>query len=544
VLTSRRLVVVAALAVGSLVATSCTSDSDDGASATGSTPPSALLPAPVTPVPALLDAADVQRAVDQLDSIVADAMERTGVPGIAVGVVHDDEVVFTAGYGVRVVGEPATVDPDTVFQVASVSKPVATAVVAGVVGEGKATWDDPVRTWNADFAFSDPYVTANASLADLLSHRSGLPGNAGDLLEDLGWERDHILGVLDQQPLEPFRATYDYSNFGITEGGVTAADAAGTTWEDLADDVLFEPLGMASSSYRHADYEARENKAAIHVRSGDGPDATWRAGNVRDADAEAPAGGLSTSVNDMVRFVRLQLGAGSYEGREVIDPAALQVTHVPHQELSQPTDPAMRTQFYGLGWNVTTDDLGRVRLDHSGAFASGASTNVMMLPGESLGIVTLTNGQPLGLPEAINDAFLDAAQNGSPTVDWVGYWLGVWGQIYEAMAEPGEQWATPPANAAPAGALSVYEGVYQNSYYGPLTVVAAGDQLTMSMGPPERPTSFPLRPFDGNTFVFDTIGENASGPSGAAFTLGPDGRAASVELAAYDTTGLGTFTRG
>lgn len=529
--------------VGAMAMAGCTSGDESSGASPGSTAPGTLLDAPVSPVPPLLDEAAVRRAVDQIDDVVADAMQRTGVPGVAVGVVYRDQVLFTKGYGVREVGKPDAVDPDTVFQMASVSKPVASTVVAGVVGAKKATWTDPARTWNPDFRFNDPYVTANATLTDLLSHSSGLPGGAGDLLEDLGWDREYIIGQLYQQPLHPFRATYDYSNFGITEAGVAAADAAGTDWEDLAGTTLFGPLGMASTSYRHSDYVARANKALIHTRSGKGADATWSSGNVRDADAEAPAGGLSSSVNDMVRFIRLQLADGTFDGRPVIDPEALQTTHVPHQELSHPTNPAVRTQFYGLGWNVTTDDQGRVRLDHSGAFASGASTNVMMLPGEQLGIVTLTNGQPLGLPEAINDAFFDAAQNGSPRIDWVGYWLGTWDQIYAEMAKPSAPWQTAPANAAAPGALSSYEGTYQNSYYGPLTVSAAGGTLTMSMGPAGRETRFALRPFDGNTFVFDTIGENANGPSGAAFTIGPDGLASSVNLAFYDTTGLGTFRR-
>ena len=94
----------------------------------------------------------------------------------------------------------------------------------------------------------------------------------------------------------------------------------------------------------------------------------WEPRYERDPDAQAPAGGLSTSVNDMLQLMRLQLGAGTIDGTEVIDAAALQVTHLPHSDLSQPTAPGERTEFYGLGWNVTYDDHGRVRLDHSGAF--------------------------------------------------------------------------------------------------------------------------------------------------------------------------------
>ncbi len=516
-------------------------DSTDADSSAPPTTTGGLLDAPVAPVPPLLDDAKVQNAVDQLDDIVADAMERTGVPGIAVGVVYNDEVIFAEGFGVRRVGEPETIDADTVFQLASVSKPVATTIVAGVVGRGVANWTDPVITWNPEFALSDPYVTANATLADLLSHRSGLYTGAGDLLEDLGWDREHILGLLDQQPLDAFRSTYNYSNFGVTEGGVSAADAMQMPWEDLADSMLLDPLGMDSSSYRHADYEARKNKARIHTRVGPAEDKVWEARYVRNADAEAPAGGLSSSVNDMVQFLRLQLGNGTVDGTELIDGDALQVTHVPHQELRQPTVPGVRTEFYGLGWNVSTDDQGRVRLGHSGAFLLGAATTVSLMQSEQLGIVTLTNGQPHGIPEAINNSFFDAAQYGQQKVDWLGAFSSAFQGLYAEGVDP--KWTNPPASPAPPAAESAYVGTYQNPYYGPLTVTSDGGALSMSLGPPASPTTFILTPFDGSTFTFETVGENATGTSGAEFTLGPDGNATTVVLAAYDTRGLGTFTR-
>jgi hypothetical protein len=349
--------------------------------------------------------------------------------------------------------------------------------------------------------------------------------------------------VIKQQPLEPFRQTYEYSNFGFTEAGVAAADAMSTSWEDLATDVLFKPLGMDSSSYRHADYEARANKALIHVPVGPLTDKRWEAKYVRNADAEAPAGGLSTSVNDFAKFLRLQLGNGTLDGTKYIDGAALQEAHVPHQEISHPDNPAVRTQFYGLGWNVIYDDNGRVRLDHSGAFFLGAGTNITFYPGEQLGIVTLTNGQPHGVPEAINNAFMDAAQHGKPTVDWFGYFDKVFAGLYAEVAQAGAKWRTPPAHPAPAMALETYAGTYQNAYYGPLTVQASGDRLSMAMGPPAAPTTFVLTHFDGDSFTFETIGENAFGPSGATFTIASDGTAASVVLDAYNATGLGTFTR-
>lgn len=502
-----------------------------------------LLPAPPAVVPPLWDREDVDGAVAQIDAFAQAAMDSTGVPGLAVAVVYQDEVIFAEGYGVREVGEPEAVDADTVFQIASVSKPIASTIVAGAIGEGiVGSWQDPVVGYNPDFALKDPYVSEHATFADLFSHRSGLSTGAGDLLEDLGWGRDHILGVLDQQPLDAFRSSYHYSNFGVTAGGEAAAVAAGMSWEDLADRTLFEPLGMDSTSYRHADFLADPDRARIHVEVGEPGSGVWEAKYERNPDAEAPAGGASSSVADMAEFLRLQLAGGTFDGEPVIDPGALQTTHLPHQALNHPTDPAARTNFYGLGWNVSTDDQGRVRLGHSGAFGLGAATNVAMIPGEQVGIVTLTNGAPIGVPEAINNAFFDAAQNGHPTVDWLPYMLAAFESIFGGPL-PGEKYETPAVDPQPAQASEAYVGTYDNSYYGPLQVTAEGGALAMAMGPDDQPTTFALQHWDGDTFSFQTIGENATGLSGAIFTVGEDDVASSVRLEFYDTTGLGTFTR-
>jgi CubicO group peptidase (beta-lactamase class C family) len=522
-----------------------TAESSAAPESGSSTPPTntgGLAPTPLLVAPATFDDEIVQQGLEQLPGIVGDAMESTGVPGVAVGVVYKDEVVFAEGYGVRRVGADDPIDTATVFQVASMSKPVSSTIVAGVVGQGKANWTDPVRTWYPDYAMSDPFVTENATLADQLSHRTGLYTGSGDLLEDLRWDQEHILPLLVQQPLDAFRSTYNYSNYGYTYGGLAAAAAAQQPWADLADSMLLEPLGMTSSSYRHADYVARENRASLHTRVGPAADKNWEPRDPRDPDAEAPAGGLSTSVDDMTQFVRLQLANGTVDGRQIIDGSALQVTHVPHNELFQPTTPGERTQFYGLGWNITYDGQGRTRYDHSGAFLTGAATTVTILPTEQLGIVTLTNGQPHGIPESINDGFIDVLRNGHQTVAWLDFYAQDMEQKFYTGAED-PQWDAVPTNPAPSAAETAYLGTYQNPYYGPLTVSSDGGALSMSMGPPDSPTRFLLTPFDGNTFTFDTIGENANGKSGAEFTLGPDGTATSVTLTFYDQTGLGTFTR-
>src|SRR5680860_442440 len=178
------------------------------------------------PVPPLFTQAAIDKATAALDGIVENAMKRTGMPGVAVGVVYKDKVIYAKGVGLRELGKPGAIDADTVFMLASVSKPIASTIVAKLVGDGTVKWDDPAKGHNPAFALNDAYVTEHATIADLMSHRSGLHTGAGDLLEDLGFDRDYILSHLDQQPLDPFRSTYHYSNFGYTAGGTAAGRVA------------------------------------------------------------------------------------------------------------------------------------------------------------------------------------------------------------------------------------------------------------------------------------------------------------------------------
>ncbi|MFB7279060.1 serine hydrolase [Streptomyces hydrogenans] len=532
----RRLRATAALGLVATLAAGCTGADADLAALGRAATTSPLPTAPPAQPPSEITRDEVETAVGGLDDVVRDAMRRTGVPGVAVGVVHDDEVVYLKGFGVREVGTKDAVEPDTVFQLASVSKPLASTVVAAVVGERTVGWDDPVVEHDPGFALKDPWVTRHVTLADLFAHRSGLPDHAGDMLEDLGYDRSYILEHLRHEPLAPFRAHYAYTNFGPTVAAVATAKAAGTSWEELSADRVYEPLGMDSTSSSFADYEKAENKAVLHVRTGD----TWSAEHVRDADAQSPAGGASSTAEDMTKWLRLQLADGRFEGEQVVAAEALRETHVPHILAEPPRTPAGRSGFYGLGWNVSCDDRGRLKLGHSGGFALGAATNVALLPAERLGIVVLTNGEPIGVPEAIATTFMETAQSGAPTVDWLAFLGPIFQQTVQGERSEVD-YSRPPASAAPARASDAYTGTYTNDYYGPMTVSARGDELTMSLGPEER--RFVLSHYDGDTFFYRTTGEMAVGLSGVTFTVGSDGRADEVRVENLDTSGLGTFTR-
>ncbi len=543
----RRSVGAATVAMGMaglLVASACTSTNDGaagvapGSSAPGSTAPGGLAEAPPAGVAPQLDRADVDAAVGQLDGFVDDTMARTGVPGVAVAVVYQDEVLYAKGFGVRKAGEPAAVDTSTMFQLASVSKSLGSSVVASQVGQGIA-WDDPVRTYEPNFAVADPYVTEHATFTDLMSHRSGLPDHGGDLLEDLGYDYDDIVAKLDQYPLARFRDNYAYSNYGFSIAGVAAAKAVGLTWAELSEQAIYEPLGMADTTSSVDEWRNAPNHASTHVLAE--PNTTnWRADDTSNPEAQSPAGGASSSVDDMARWMRMELNGGQFEGRQIVEPAALQFTHQAHAFAHPATTPGARDSFYGVGFTINTDDAGRVQVAHAGAFALGASTDVTLLPSEGLGIVVLANSAPVGVAETISAQFLDEVKHGEQTVDW-GPFLT---EQFQMLVEHGRSeidYAAPPAGAAAAQPAAAYTGTYTSPLYGPAEVVADGDGLVLKLGK-ELQLRYPMTHFDGDTFWFETSGENAVGPTGVSFTV-TEGMATAFTVEYLDTLGLGTFTR-
>ncbi|HET9392510.1 MAG TPA: serine hydrolase [Candidatus Rubrimentiphilum sp.] len=478
----------------------------------------------------------INHAVAALDTIARNMQRKTGVPGMSIAVVHNDKVVYLKGFGVRKAGTNERVDADTVFELASVSKPVGAAVIAGAVGRGVVKWTDPLRKYLPGFALADPYVSRTITIADMYAHRSGLPDHAGDLLEDLGYKRAAVIKRLAFEPLDPFRITYHYTNFGLTAAAQAVANAAHTSWEDLSRDTLYRPLGMNSTSSRFADYWNAKNKAILHVRIGN----TWVAKYTRDADAQSPAGGVSSSARDMAQWMRFELANGKYNGKQVVSEAALLVTRNPNLMLAPLSSPVSRATFYGLGINVGYDPAGRLRLTHSGAFSNGGATTVFMLPSENLGIVVLTNGAPIGVPEAIAASFLDLAEFGKPERDW----LAAYAQRFAALSENPSPLAhkKPPANPAPARANAAYAGTYNSRFYGPVTIAAQSGQLVMLIGP--RRESFPLTHWDGDTFSYMPSGENANGIAGITFAF-PAGatHAKRMTIDYLNENGLGTFTR-
>ena len=489
--------------------------------------------------PATQDA-KMDAALKKLDAFITETMAKTKVPGLAVAVVYGDKTVFARGYGVRKLGDPEKVDADTVFEIASVSKPIASTIVASLVGTGDVSWDDHIAKLDPEFALSDKDATARVTVRDLFAHRSGLPTGGGDVLEDLGDSRPQILRRLRYVPLEgKMGQTYHYSNFGLTEGALAAVRKTGKTWEEIANERLFSRIGMTSTSYRYSDYENRPDKAALHVLW----NGEYRNWFVREADSEAPAGGASSNVRDLAKWVSLQLNDGQFNGVQVVDAKALAETHKA-QICSAEVGPVVMDKcpggFYGLGWNVNKTLDGKLQLGHSGAFLLGTSTAVYMIPEEHVGVVVLVNGTPTGVPETVCLTFLDYFRYGEQKRDYMAlakpYFDGLWkenqdvGKDYSNLAAP--------IKAAAAKDLSSYAGTYVNQFYGALQIEVREGRLVMRL--PPRDSYHELTHWDGDMFTYHFASENTGiARRGVKFLEGGKVLVENLALAGND----GVFTK-
>lgn len=505
----------------------------DAPSSSGTSTPAPFDTSPVS-------SAQIDAAVAKLDGLADEVMRRSKIPGMAVAVVKDGRVVYAKGFGVRRIGSPELVDPDTVFQLASMSKPIAATVVAGLVGGNGVSWDMPAFTRLPGFSLSDPAITQQVKIGDLFAHRSGLPATIGDKLEDLGYSRQQILQRMRYVPLRPFGKTYGYANFGLTAGAEAAANAYGTDWATLSERLLYAPVGMNATSSRFADFMQRANRATPHVKK----DGTYQALYQRQPDAQSPAGGVSSSVNDVARWMTLLLQNGRYNGRTVYAAEAMQpaiTEQIANGGSSGP--PPLRLNHYGYGFNVGSSTAGRLKLSHSGAFMLGAGTAFTGIPAAGVAIVTLTNAAPVGVAEAMNLTFEELVESGASSEDWLAIFAERFAPFYNPEGSlAGQQ---PPSRPVAALGLNAYAGTYASSYYGNAVVQVSGSGLVMRMGPTGAKI-FPMRHWSGNTYVFDLSGENAPPGSVARVDFKPDGSGVSASLTmdyyAEDVAG-GTFTR-
>jgi hypothetical protein len=243
---------------------------------------------------------------------------------------------------------------------------------------------------------------------------------------------------------------------------------------------------------------------------------------------------VSSSVNDMARWLTMMLADGGYEGKQVVDSKALLPAVTPQIVSSRGTEPAMRSGFYGYGFNVGSTSAARMELSHSGAFELGAGTTFVILPSADVAIVALTNATPSGVPEALTAQFADLVQFGEVREDWYKLYQGLMAPLEEPMGSLVGQ--NRPANPAPAASPASYVGTYQNDYWGPARITEKDGTLHLALG---TKLNVPLDHWDGNVFSYSWVSENS--PPATISKASFDGDKLILEY--YDTFNKGAFTK-
>lgn len=461
-----------------------------------------------------------------------DMFARSGVPGAAVAVVAGDTALFVDCFGVRQVGAPDKVDIHTVFQLAGVSQSFTATMLAALVSAREMGWDDPVQKYWPGFALWDPWVSGSVTFTDLMADRTGLPAYAGDELVQFGYGRAEIERRLRYlPPAAGFRTAYAGQEALPTAAAMAAARATGETWDKLVSSRVLQPLGMDETILTYRGYVDAPDRSGSHVSV----NGVMQPQTPEDDSVFAPAGQVSSSIADLVPYVRMQLNGGALAGTRVAGEAELAATHA---AITVVGDGDAGPVACAMGWQ-TLDYLGRRVVEQDGGFAAGTSAVISMVPDDGVGIVVLANAYPEGnaLAVALTRTLYDLYLRGAPQQDWLAEQLAAPATAPQAPGLGAYQQLPAQASlgAAPPRARSAYTGVYTNTYYGRVTVSAGpGSGLDVKLG---RGDTLRFVPYDGDTW------RQPDTDTAAEFKVA-GGRAASVRLSLLDFDGRdGLFLR-
>ena len=472
-------------------------------------------------------------AQDYLDRAVENARRAFDVPGIAVAIVQDGRVVVSRGYGVRRIGRPEPVTPNSLFRIASNTKAFTAAALAMLVDEGKISWDDRVIDRLPGFQMYDPYVTRELTIRDLLTHRSGLGLGAGDLMffppTDLS--REEIVHRLRYiKPAAGFRSRYAYDNLLYLVAGSIIPAVTGESWDDFVRRRIFVPLGMTLTGNTTRFLESATDVAIPHSRNG---------GKLQplpheNVDNNAPAGSIVSCVDDMAKWVMLQLNRGELNGtrlfseaqsREMWTPQTILPIEPPPLPALAPVQPNFRT--YGLGWHLD-DYRGRKLVWHSGELA-GYYSRVTMLPDLRLGVIVFTNQEEEGAYHSLTYTVLDHYLNAAST-DWIDVFHRLaQKQAADAEAAVAKSGARRNADSHPALPLSAYAGRYRDPWYGDVLITETGGKLAIRFT--HTPSlSGDLEHWQYDTFIARWHNRSLGADAYVTFSLKPDGSIDEVKM--------------
>lgn len=471
----------------------------------------------------------------QLNQVIENSMARFDVPGMAVAVVENDQVVFAKGFGVSNLDSGNKVNKDTLFGIASNTKAFTAAALAKLVDEEKISWDDKVIDHLPEFRLYDPYVTREMTIRDLLSHRSGLGLGQGDLMiwPDTDKSIEEILaGLKYLKPASSFRSKYAYNNLMFVTAGEVVARVSGMSWNDYIEKNILQPLKMDNSRAGFSRIpSSNKNWATGHIPM-DGKLHPFFVNYLEDFRG---AGAIASSVSDMSQWLRTQLAHGKMPNGEQLfsEEQQAQMWH-PHitSLASQKAYEAYHQQFrgYGLGWSIE-DYHGIKKLGHSGGIL-GMVSQVTLVPEKNLGIVILSNQQAFSALSAITHEVLEDALD-LEDKDWVEdlakkHFDGK--QKAYANAKP-----DAPADYQPQLPNINYTGTLHDNWYGDVVIEQLDGKLRIDFTHTKR-LKGQLEHYTGNTFIVKWDEKLLEADAFIRFGMTPENRVKEATMRAVSTT--------
>jgi CubicO group peptidase (beta-lactamase class C family) len=409
--------------------------------------------------------ARITALIPNLETYIRGGMKTFDVPGLAIGIVTGDRLVYAKGFGVRSKTGGALVDTRTVFQIGSVTKGFLATTIAIAVDRGKLKWDDRVVDLDPDFQFKDPWMTREFRVFDLLAQRTGLRPGVNEFLGDVGYDKAAWLRSLRYvEPVSSFRSTYSYTNLThVLAGRIVAKVEGQPDWNAVLARELLGPLGMKETSYTAEAMEAAANHALGHRWTPAGAievPFTWFP---YDFDG---AGDINSTVEDMARWARLQLGHGVFEGRRIVSPENLAVTRTPRVAMDG-------DMSYANGWIVRQTPNGSIVWHDGGTQGFGAFLGMSL--DKDIGVIVLCN-QVQTLPFAIGVWTLDRLLD-NPAVDYAAKMLKAATSQFEAH----DKKYARPANPRPSPPLTPLTGNFVEPSLGKATLQLDGNALVLDL---------------------------------------------------------------
>lgn len=417
--------------------------------------------------------------LSMVDEAVEKTLEAFNVPGIAVGIVHNDEVVLAKGYGIANINTGEKVNSSTNFGIASNSKAFTTTAIALLIDQGKINWDDRVKKYIPEFKMYNDYVTENFTIRDLVVHRSGLGLGAGDLMV---WPDGHdftpddiIQNIQHLKPVSDFRTKYDYDNLLYIIAGVVIERVSGKSWTDFIEENFIQPLNMNRTAASWNTLKDRSNVVVPHVPiDGELKVVDRYTNSIFDA-----AAGLYSNIDDLIHWVKFQLNYGKTEdGRQLVSEEQMKQLSTPQTLQPNRTTEPYNTLFraYGLGFQLQ-DMNGKLEVSHTGGL-EGIVTQIIMYPQLDLGIIVLTNQQSgaafMSISNTIKDFYL-----GLPEKDWVEHYSELIAKRQgDADQIVSEVWKTVEENKKKRIAyIDTLAGTYEDPWFGQVEISQSKGKL-------------------------------------------------------------------